>query len=76
MLRSGSAILNGSGVKDSTIPSISRFYRGCVVYFGWCPVTVALVGTLGVVEPKVVTKTDSGIPAILICFQIHFLILY
>jgi len=37
---------------------------------------VALVGTLGVVEPKVVTKTDSGISAILICFQIHLLIFH
>jgi len=34
------------------------------------------VGTLGVVETEVVTKADSGISAILICFQMHFLIFY
>ena len=34
------------------------------------------MGALGVIETEVVTKTDSGIPAVLICFQIHLLVLY
>jgi len=34
------------------------------------------MGTLGVIEKEVVTNTGPGISAILICFQIHFLVLY
>jgi len=37
---------------------------------------MGLVGTLGVVEAEVITETDPGISAILICFQIHLLIFY
>jgi hypothetical protein len=48
----------------------------CGVYLGRCSIAQGLVGTLGVIESEVVTKTDPGISAILICFQIHLLILY
>ena len=34
------------------------------------------MGTLGVIEPEVVTNPDPGISSILICFQIHFLIFH
>jgi len=37
---------------------------------------MALVGPLSVVKSKVVIEADSGIPAILICLQIHFLIFH
>ena len=34
------------------------------------------MGTLGVIETEVATKTDSGISSILICFQIYLLIFH
>jgi len=34
------------------------------------------VRALGVVEAEVVAETDPGIPAILICFRIHFFVLH
>ena len=37
---------------------------------------MGLVETLSVVESEVVTETDPGFSAVLICFQIYLLVLY